>query len=285
METKIHQILGLNTPLSGDVGIEVEMEGKALPREVGMYWQVKADNSLRGGAEYVLLEPSSLDTLSDKMKVLWGAFAEEQSVLEPSHRCSTHVHINIQDLTEIQVFNFMVLYLICEDALVRFCGDERVGNLFCLRARDAETVVDTIESVVRTRDWDYFNTDRIRYAAMNCSSILRFGSLEFRSMRGVTDPRLVVRWANLLCKIKEASKTYKKPSDILNGFSEGGQEAFCYELFGKYSRHLFNYAGWEDEITESMRRVQCIAYSGDWDMFLFEREEEEELWDDEEDED
>lgn len=46
----------------GDVGIEIEVEGKNLPKHFEKYWRVEADGSLRGedNAEYVLEKPSPL---------------------------------------------------------------------------------------------------------------------------------------------------------------------------------------------------------------------------------
>ncbi len=72
------------------------------------------------------------------LATLSHSFQENGSQIEDSGRAGVHVHVNCQELNIIQLYNFITLYLIFEDSLVKWCGPDRVGNLFCLRAKDAE---------------------------------------------------------------------------------------------------------------------------------------------------
>lgn len=249
----------------GDVGIEVEMEGDGLPTRGIRGWTTKPEGSLRGeAAEYVLSEPCIEEEVDPLLTRLWDTFRLKRAVLHPSNRCSVHVHINVQRMTEVQVFNFITLYLIAEDALVNWCGEGRVGNLFCLRARDAEFVIDSLEETSVDGLWHRLHTNDLRYAALNCKALGDFGSLEFRSLRGTDDPGIIKTWVSILLRLREAALRYDFPNNILDGFSAGGEEAFCREVFGKHFEELFNYEGWRGDVRSGMRRCQCIAYSGDW---------------------
>lgn len=214
--------------------------------------------------EYVFDGPCSEEAVGPRLDALWDRFKFCQTELTPSHRCSVHVHINVQQLTEVQLFNFIILYLITEDALVNWCGERRVGNLFCLRARDAEFVIDSLEETSVDGLWPRLHTNDIRYAAMNCKALGDFGSLEFRSLRGVDDPAPIKAWVSMLLHLRDAALRYDFPNNILDGFSAGGEEAFCREVFGDHFEDLFWYEGWRDDVRSGMRRCQCIAYSGDW---------------------
>lgn len=252
-------------PKSGDIGIEVEMEGRRLPTGHIPGWRIHHEGSLRGeGVEYVLSEPCLEHYVNPLLHLLWNTFREKKTVLQPSHRCSVHVHINVQSMTEVQVFNFIILYLIAEDALVNWCGEGRVGNLFCLRARDAEFVIDSLEETSVDGRWDRLHTNDLRYAALNCKALGDFGSLEFRSLRGTDEPAIIETWVSILMRLREAAIRYDFPNNILDGFSVGGEEAFCREVFGDHFEELFTYDGWRSDVRSGMRRCQCIAYSGDW---------------------
>lgn len=249
----------------GDIGIEVEMEGRRLPLNLIPGWLTKPEGSLRGeGIEYVLAEPCAEEAVAPLLEILWSTFARNKSILSPSSRCSVHVHINVQRMTEVQLFNFITLYLIVEDALVNWCGDGRVGNLFCLRARDAEFVIDSLEETSVDGLWGRLHTNDLRYAALNCKALGDFGSLEFRSLRGTDDPELIKKWVSILLHLRNAALRYDFPNNILDGFSAGGEEAFCREVFGDHFEELFDYPTWREDVRSGMRRCQCIAYSGDW---------------------
>ena len=118
----------------GDVGIEVEVEGNNLPH-IDEYWNVTHDGSLRGEAlEYVFKRPLELSKAKEALDYLGHHLSKKNVSVLDSGRCGVHVHINCQKLSIVELYNFFTLNFILEDLLTAFCGESRVGNLFCLRA-------------------------------------------------------------------------------------------------------------------------------------------------------
>ena len=136
----IHQLI----PLRGrfeppkEIGIEIEMEGQYLQIDPNKEWGFKGDGSLRGreAIEYITNGPipreDVLKTLNDLLVHMAKdrGYKDHPSLLEPSDRCGVHIHINCQDLTFFQTFNYIFLYLLMEQVLVGYCGESREGNMF-----------------------------------------------------------------------------------------------------------------------------------------------------------
>lgn len=246
---------------SGEVGIEIEVEGNNLYKGRLRSWRVEADGSLRGedNAEYVLKKPVSRVKIKEVLEELREALEYNNSNVDNlSPRTSVHVHINCQKLTPRQMFTFFCLYQMFEDLLVKFCGKEREGNLFCLRSKDAQYLLETIESGLDNGIILKIDKD-LRYSAINMAAIQKYGSIEFRSMRGILDVELINLWVNMLLHIKDKSMEYRIPRDILMNMSALGSERFFHNVMGEYSEYLQcpNMSGL---INESMRRIQPIAF-------------------------
>lgn len=269
MNRKLIDILRDEAPIkqvAGDLGIEVEMEGKKLPMVNGNGWNTTRDGSLRGeeSFEYVFSSPAAYQVAESRLRYLWRQFTNNEAVLDPGNTASVHVHLNMQHVDEDTLFKTMVIYLILENALVKWCGETREGNLFCLRARDAEYLIDQLEMSARTGVLLNLGTDKLRYAAMNVKALWNYGSLEFRAMRGLKEYEPILQWAKMLVAIREAAGLYRNCSDIVENFSGEGHEAFVRSIFNEdVFNEVFSYEGWEDDITEGMRRCQCIAYAYD----------------------
>lgn len=254
----------------GDLGVEIEVEGVNLPTAV-TGWSVTRDGSLREygenvALEYVFRNPCDLNKAIERLQGLEEAFEKNQAVHEESPNCGVHVHVNCQDLSITQLYNFITLYLVHEHMLTRFCGPSREGNLFCLRAEDAEFLVFELERALMDGMFrERFSNTQLRYAGMNVCSLPLYGSLEFRSMRGTTDRQVLQQWCELLLSMREAAKKYDSPREILEQVSMGGELAMVLNTFGDSARGLTDYEGWERRLMEGVRRCQDFAYSGDWE--------------------
>lgn len=254
--------------VKGDVGVEIEVEGKNLPN-APKHWRKDQDGSLRGdeNAEYVLKEPLSLDQLAIALKYLKLAYKKNESVIDDSVRAGVHVHVNVQSLNIVELYNYITLYLILEELLVKFCGQTREGNLFCLRACDADFLIHSLKVAARTRKFRVLVTDDLRYSAMNVKALGTYGSLEFRSMRGTDDFSVIQAWAEVLVNLREAAKLFVDPTDIINGFSEGEADGFLNRTLGVHAE-LFKFAGYEAALVRGMRIAQDIAFCVKWQDFL-----------------
>lgn len=259
-------MLGKKMQAQGDreVGIEIEMEGEHLNiRAAG--WDTKDDGSLRGDAyqqraEYVINPPVKRKHVQDQLNVLADALKNAGSELHPSDRCGVHIHINCQKLTEQQVINYLTLYFILEDLLVHYCGEDRVGNLFCLRSSDAEDVLLAIVEAAKIGTLRNIQNDNFRYASVNVTSLYKYGSLEFRAMRSPVDFSVIKEWVDILLAIKDKSLEYGTPRDIVESFSALGANQFTQQVLGDLAKRL-PMENADRLIIAGVRRAQDIAYS------------------------
>lgn len=267
---KIFETLGLRKT-EGDVGIELEMEFKGArfnPRPP-QPWTIHNEGSLRGGMEYVTVRPLFVD---EKRKALDDLFLslKDFKPIEKSPRTSVHVHVNVQQVEIPNFYSILVVYWLLENLLVNFCGETREGNLFCLRLKDADAVFR-----LACRDARYSMTlndlfvrrggeRELRYAALNTSSLRRFGSLEFRSMRGTSDIDLIDMWSSALFSLcQKASKHL--PNEIMDKYFEATKLEFLREFFDPtFVKELTKIKKWEGFIEENEGTVAELAYIRDW---------------------
>lgn len=245
----ISEIIGSKKwPKGNDLGLEIEVEGRNLPVESVGAWLWTRDGSLRGEAlEYISKSPRSLEEISSDLDVLNKRFSALKSTLSFSARTSVHVHVNVSYLDVETVATFGYLYLLFEEALMRYCGESRMGNRFCLRMRDAPAFIDQIienldeKSLQRHANYDRGNSlgNDCRYAAMNIASIPKFGSLEFRGMRGTNDKDTIVNWCSLLLSLREAAEYFKTPAKVKSYFLRHGAEKLFKKVFGKLGEVIY----------------------------------------------
>lgn len=235
---KIHDIVGIRPKEGVDVGIEIEVEGTNLPEGVQTFWKVVGDGSLRNGLEYVHRSPINVRKVAESLEVLEKAFIEAKAVPDFSFRTSVHVHVNCLTMEYVQVLNYIYTYFLLENILVDFCGEERKGNRFCLRLQDADGSLEYIEKLFASKGREgvfrRIPRDMVRYAALNVEAMPKFGTLEFRSMRGTLDSNIIVPWAETLVHIREYAKVFETPRAIFNRLEEIGERQFFQEAIGKH---------------------------------------------------
>lgn len=146
----VAQLMGMALK-EGDLGIEIETEAKErykIPVIPG--WINKPDGSLRNfGVEYVSDGPTSIGNLRKHLETWKTALGALHDKLDPdSISTSVHVHVNVQPLTPMQTLVYYITSVLFEDVMSRFAGPDRVGNLFCLRTKDAENHFTNLRSNV-----------------------------------------------------------------------------------------------------------------------------------------
>lgn len=254
----------------GDLGVEIEVEGKRLPF-CESYWRNEEDGSLKGeeSREYVLLEPMSLKGVRNALDYLDTCYKATKAVVDDTVRAGVHVHVNCQRLTLTELYNFMTIYLVLENVMVKWCGDYREGNLFCLRASDAEWVLSEIKKSTTDGRRDLrrrFHRDELRYASMNLKALGDYGSIEFRAMRGTRDLDLIYTWAESLLGLREYAKKFNSPSSVIEAFSIHGAVGFMKLALGS-NCEKFICKDVEKLLFQGMRNAQDVAYCCDWLQF------------------
>jgi hypothetical protein len=265
--------LGL-TPKKGEVGLEIEVEGNKFRKEsLPDPWEYHQDGSLRGqdNAEYVLKEPQSFDAAEKAVDIIYGDMEKFGTVLTDSNRTSVHVHLNVGEFFLNRLAALMGLWIILEAPLTEWCGEHRVGNLFCLGAQDAPALVSHLRRFIQS-DMTYKLREGLHYAGMNPHSITQMGSLEFRTLEGTKDPEQIKKWLRILRRLYDLSAEYPNPARICDTFSSEGPLAFFDSLLGDQATTVRRGISMSDDrlrevLYDSVRLSQDICYCRDWVSF------------------
>lgn len=272
----------------GDIGIEIEVEGVNLPKTqgggnpFGAYlptlipkgWSYHHDGSLRGqeNAEYVLSEPVKFNEVPGMINALWDMFSKAESKLDVSNRTSVHVHLNMQRFFLNRLAAFTGLYFSVEEVLTQWAGEHRIGNLFCLRAKDAPSIVTKLKQFIRTDGGVRF-TDGFHYSGLNAQALEKFGSMEVRSLRGCTNPQEIIDWVAVLQHIYDLSGQFNDPRDIPPLFSSMGSEEYFNFVVGPLASKIKNdtklsHSDLSSCLLEGIRMAQDICYCRDWSEYV-----------------
>lgn len=255
----------------GDVGTEVETEFHALPAEpVIPGWVVHQEGSIRGIArEFVTDGPVPFHRKRSAYEAL-ASVLDKLQVVKESHRTSIHNHINVSRISPMQTWTAATLYWMVENLLFSYCGEDRVGNLFCLRLNDAEGL---LSDVFDDLNADYpFKTllgnDDLRYAGLNINAIRKFGSLEFRGMRGVYDLETLDTWSTACYNIVHGAGRYQSPEHLMDEFYKSDKSEFLAQIFGaEFQKVICATKEWKDLLEDSVMSALPLAYYHDWEAW------------------
>ena len=269
LDKKIYDVFDLRQK-EGQIGIEVEVEGiKKLPTMINENWAVVNDGSLRGEAkEYVFRNPLNKEQAIKEINTLYDLLEDK---ISDSMRAGVHVHLNCQGLTVRQLFTVMTAYYCLENLLIEDAGEERQGNLFCLRLSDADYVNLGIMSCLNNKsfsaDAGIFYNENLRYAAMNLVSLSKFGSLEFRALRTPIEREKIIQWVNTLVTLKENTlKHFANPAELLSSMSANGSQEVVRKILGEYADKQISKPFFEEYIYDGIRQVQHWVFLNNWEQ-------------------
>lgn len=204
---------GTKEIIGAKVGLELEIEGRNLPSFVSDNWEIKPDGSLRGGQEYVFSEPLGSVNTKQALDEIAKAFKTNGTVPDYSFRTSTHVHVNVSNLSLDVVKAIITMFHLFEDEYINFCARGRKANRFCLGMKDGEGVIQNIKR---------FFVDNIaprpdsgKYSAMNMCTLSSFGTLEFRTLEGTDNWERIYMWVRALLALRKAGKDIGSAKAVL----------------------------------------------------------------------
>lgn len=253
---KLHELLALDV-CEGDLGVEIECEGHNLQAIMSDTWVTERDGSLRGdypngAAEFVMRKPVTQKKLLGSLRELIKHQQSGKAKFNFSFRTSVHVHVNVQTLTEDEMLAFLYSCMLLEDPLMNFCGESRKGNRFCLRLKDAEGYDKTLHTLFQKgyKVIRALNGDNIRYSAINIDALRKYGSIEFRGMRGNMDVEILVPWCETLLAIRNNSKKLGSPVEVYNKYISQSNTEFAKDMMGVYYEK-FQYPDMEKDMNRS----------------------------------
>jgi hypothetical protein len=168
-------------------------------------------------------------------------FFTENEITERNYsdRCSTHVHVNVQDMTMEQVRSIALVYQTVERLLFHaFIGEKRENNIYCVPWYQAGFTVAVMERLAmdpnQIRHW-------VKYTALNMLPIREKGTIEFRHLKGTCDVDHIMTWLNLIGSIvKYGSNTaYDDVAKLIMEMNTvSNYEMFIRSVFGEYAHVL-----------------------------------------------
>lgn len=215
---KLYALLGVKELQGAHVGIEIEAEGEGMTLVASPNWKSEDDQSLRGRFPDQRHEFVSSVLPKDKIE---GAIDElinlqKDARFNFSFRTSTHVHVNCTDMTPDEITTFVYIYYLMERDMMRYCGPARNNNRFCLRMVDSEFQLDILDGLMENgfRDIRVFVDEGMRYAACNLAALVKYGTLEFRGMRGSLDKDVLMNWINQLLHLRDLAIKFGNPFSV-----------------------------------------------------------------------
>lgn len=250
----------------GDIGLEIEMECSKyfeyLDYHSPDYWKVTGDGSLKiNGLEFVMKNPKPIKSIPKVMASLTNYMKKHGIEPIPSIRAGTHLHINMQKLSLNQVANFLTLYYPLEKLLLKECGENREGNLFCLRSTDCPSSLWFLRDAFLNKDLFSYRSDNFRYQALNLQSLFKYGSIEFRALPSTLDTGTLLHWSNLFLNLRDKAVKVNNCWEILEQISYEGPENFVKEVLGDHAFKADKVVEVCSSVYEGLREIQPICYA------------------------
>lgn len=238
-------------------GVEVELVGIA-DYPVLVYWDAKRDGSIRGAGamELTFTTPLGGADIESALEEL-ASFVSTQPRAGVNYSCSTHVHLDVRDLTPQELARLIVCYLVFERGLYRLAGEGRSLSPFCAPLYSINNFVYDVSSGAG-EEWVSRTVNFGRYAGLNLAAIERFGSLEFRHLEGTLDTQRIKEWINLAGSLKTYAQQGGDCYEILLRTSASYGE-LCESIFGERAP-LFMYPAAEEDSLNGSRMAQDFLY-------------------------
>lgn len=259
------------------LGLEIEVEN-AEPSVVHHYplWQLKGDNSLRNGIEYV----SHIMRGGRVLYALNQLYSCLPSRATFSPRTSIHVHVNALDLTPKQVGALVLIYAVVEKLLYRFVGHGREKSNFAVPMYDSHIANTLVRNLWAEPFLGVGVTENSRYLGLNLDSIRKFGSLEFRHLHGTRNIKTIVDWINLLLRLKlyvmeKDVDTIKKEVNALN--TESNYQAFLAKVFKK-DVYLLDQSRLQADLETNVSSVKNAIYENEEFKYLCDQDTKLHYW-------
>lgn len=233
------------------VGLELEIEGfnpEATQKFPG--FRFEADGSLRSTDGGIGIEAITLPIKIQHVPGLLEQFYRKFEITERnySERCSTHVHVNVMDLTVEQMASLGLLYQTTERLLFEFVHPDRKNSIFCVPWYQSGLTYNYVSHMLKEpgvmRRWQ-------KYSALNLLPVYQQGSIEFRHLEGTCDIGKIKVWLAFIGKLFERaqSKSFlENELDICKMNTVSNYREWLSSLFGEYCEHFLSLPSYEQAL-------------------------------------
>jgi hypothetical protein len=196
-------------------GIELEIEGDGLQEaslgEMSQLFRTTPDGSLRNGIELVS-SPLTMEQVQQACQ-MYNTFCRGRRI-SLSPRCSTHIHVNVQDMNEEQFRSMVWLSVALEPVLLRYCSELRNHNTYTVPVYNSvnlvqfwNTLLKDIKDKRRGHVQQRLTSSVPKYCAVGAFRLFEYGTLEFRMFPGCKDGVKLLGWVQMLDSIRELAMT------------------------------------------------------------------------------
>ncbi len=218
------------------IGLELELENTTsnrLFKFVSPYFQAVPDGSLKyKGIELRFkkaLNGSNIIKALDLLKKGITDFKVKPYV--EGNRGSTHIHLNVSDLSVQQLFNIVLMSYFVEPIIMDMCHQDRLFSPFSVtsnRTKDQKFVLSNISKGDMS-----FNSSNYKYRSIGLSSVYKKGSLEYRMFHASYDTEEILKWINFIQEIKHIAITTNGLQDKIRSAFDKGLAPVLHDLFGR----------------------------------------------------
>ena len=205
------------------IGVEVEAEHVELPSgTIIPTWAQTSDNSLRDNGREFLLLPSAPDSAYYSLAALFHWLRLLRPKPKFSWRTSIHVHLNMRTERVDQILSLLMLYMLFEDSIFDFVGNDRRRSNFCVPLQETDLSYSISRMLNNNNKLPSLLMNWSKYTALNYRPLLLNdhgnpdhpgapggkGTIEFRHLEGTDNLRRIIQWINIILSLQVASRKY-----------------------------------------------------------------------------
>jgi Putative amidoligase enzyme len=196
--------------------IKLPGKGEMYPSELSLddsnaYWVGKLglvrDGSLRNNGIEFITKPVTFDESLKLFETLHAGL-----ILGPNPytvRTSTHVHVNMCNMTLDQIKHFLLLYALLEPVFFEFAGPVRKHNIHCV------PLSFTILPNLYSKPFPELVKIWTKYSAFNLAPLRTQGTVEFRHLYGTGDIKVYQQWLTMIKQLWNFAY-YEPPTSLYN---------------------------------------------------------------------
>lgn len=211
------------------VGVEVELENLATNwrgASACSNWDVVNDGSLRGVAREIRSRgPVRGSRLKEDITQLFQSFQSNDLVPHANMRTSMHVHVNMLDMTRVDIVAFLVTASLADSILFQHTGENRAFTGYSaptdtLLAKLAGAAAARYNTHATNEGFLGFSTDSLgsRYQSVNLKALTKHGTVEFRHFETPNTKQEMISIINACISVKLLSKELSNYLVLMNDF-------------------------------------------------------------------